>query len=95
MLAKELVHHDRQADDIGAGSEIAKGAELAYPGRLWRSLLECKPHRLDTSLSDYGAVHVRKQDRLAPPGRGLHPEVGLPCLQFLPDLPEVSRHRSQ
>ncbi len=47
------VHHDRKADDLGAGSEIAKRIGFAHPGRLWRSLLECKLHRLDTTSSTF------------------------------------------
>lgn len=58
------VHHDRKADDLGAGSEIAKRIGFAHPGRLWRSLLECKLHRLDTTTAGY------LTDRTAP---------GAPC----------------
>jgi len=59
------VHHDRQADDLGAGSEIAKRGGLAHPAKLWRSLLECKLHRLDTSLetAEHSAREVQPDRR--------------------------------
>ena len=51
------IEHHRQADDLGAGFEVAKGAAFCHPARLGERLVGLNELSSDSALGTVGRCH--------------------------------------